>query len=694
MASSINPNNIDGAYPVAGQDNDSQGFRDNFTNIKTNFTSAKSEIESLQTTSVTLAAENDFNFTGIISKAVMKNNADSVNALGTVGGAIALDVSTGIIHTATLNASSSISFTNWPTTGRGGRVRFIVTINNVAHTLTLPAAVTLGNETVQGMSSLVITFPATGTYIYDFSTIDAGSVILVEDLTQSDTALGNIQITGNTISAINTNGDIVLSPNGTGTVKTDNLKFDGNTISSTDTNGDIIFSPDGTGEISITGTTATIITAATDQALTISPNGSGAVNVPAGYKDRAGFGTNSLTSKEYVDTVIAGGTIASIPLRHGVTIGMMAATQANPVVITASDGSVRSITGATNASPVQITTSGAHGLVSGDRVFISNVTGMTDINDLDFYVKYVDATNFQLYSDIWLANPIDGTAYGVYSGPSGDVEKFINHNLENGAKIQITGVVGMTELNSNTYYANNVTATTFELYDDAGLLTSTDGSGFTAYTSGGSVAVQEVIENGDTLVITSGTNMNVGISNDKYTVNLASDVLGLDNLQTDVLELTTAGTPTIQTPAGSNANLAINPDGTGVVLIGGTAPTIATTDSNLDLVIDPHGTGKIDLKGEIIIDSSITTASGSNANITLAPNGTGKVLLSATEITTGTNEDIVLEPNGTGTIDFDGGITTATSATAGTNGDVPAQVVGYLIVKIAGTEYKIPYYNT
>ena len=37
MTSAINPNNIDSAYPVAGQDNDSQGFRDNFTNIKTNF---------------------------------------------------------------------------------------------------------------------------------------------------------------------------------------------------------------------------------------------------------------------------------------------------------------------------------------------------------------------------------------------------------------------------------------------------------------------------------------------------------------------------------------------------------------------------------------------------------------------------------------------------------------------------------
>ena len=48
MASSINSNNIDGTYPIAGQDNDSQGFRDNFTNVKTNFTNAKAEIEDLQ----------------------------------------------------------------------------------------------------------------------------------------------------------------------------------------------------------------------------------------------------------------------------------------------------------------------------------------------------------------------------------------------------------------------------------------------------------------------------------------------------------------------------------------------------------------------------------------------------------------------------------------------------------------------
>jgi len=59
MASNINPNNIDGAYPIAGQDNDSQGFRDNFTNIKTNLEYAETEITTLQSNVVDLQSKLD-----------------------------------------------------------------------------------------------------------------------------------------------------------------------------------------------------------------------------------------------------------------------------------------------------------------------------------------------------------------------------------------------------------------------------------------------------------------------------------------------------------------------------------------------------------------------------------------------------------------------------------------------------------
>jgi len=48
MTSLINTTNIDETYPISGQDNDSQGFRDNFTNIKTQLDTASSEISGLQ----------------------------------------------------------------------------------------------------------------------------------------------------------------------------------------------------------------------------------------------------------------------------------------------------------------------------------------------------------------------------------------------------------------------------------------------------------------------------------------------------------------------------------------------------------------------------------------------------------------------------------------------------------------------
>ena len=49
MASNIVPGNIDATYPKAGQDNSSQGFRDNFNQIKANFTTAQEELTDLQT---------------------------------------------------------------------------------------------------------------------------------------------------------------------------------------------------------------------------------------------------------------------------------------------------------------------------------------------------------------------------------------------------------------------------------------------------------------------------------------------------------------------------------------------------------------------------------------------------------------------------------------------------------------------
>ena len=62
MTSLINFAAINENFPVAGQDNDTQVFRDNFDTIKTNFSAAKTEIEDLQDNVARTDVESDFNY--------------------------------------------------------------------------------------------------------------------------------------------------------------------------------------------------------------------------------------------------------------------------------------------------------------------------------------------------------------------------------------------------------------------------------------------------------------------------------------------------------------------------------------------------------------------------------------------------------------------------------------------------------
>jgi hypothetical protein len=192
MTSQINPNNIDGAYPVAGQDNNSQGFRDNFTNTKTNFEYAAEEITDLQNKVVLKAAlsgggslNNDM-LGSILSNAQLQDISQTRVSLGTLSGSVTINYAAGSVQTVATNGSISLAFTNFPAAGASGTVAVIVTISNVAHTLTLPAAVSVNTVGVQGLTGSVITFAAVGTYTFVFSTSNGGSEIT---LNQTNAAL-------------------------------------------------------------------------------------------------------------------------------------------------------------------------------------------------------------------------------------------------------------------------------------------------------------------------------------------------------------------------------------------------------------------------------------------------------------------------------------------------------------------------
>ena len=189
MTSNINPNNIDGAYPVAGQDNNSQGFRDNFTNTSTNFQYAADEITDLQNNAVLKSAlagtTLDNNMGGsVLSNAQLQDMSETVVSLGTVSGTTTINYALGGYQTLTTNGAVSLAFSNFPNAGAAAAVTVVVTLANVIHTLILPASVTVNARGIQGLnvSSGVISFSSTGVYSFTFRTSNSGSTVSITEV--------------------------------------------------------------------------------------------------------------------------------------------------------------------------------------------------------------------------------------------------------------------------------------------------------------------------------------------------------------------------------------------------------------------------------------------------------------------------------------------------------------------------------
>lgn len=195
MASNINANNIDGAYPVAGQDNDSQGFRDNFTNTRTNFQFAADEITDLQNKVILKAA-----LAGGGNLQVINNMAGSplINFqaqdvsytflnIGSIAGSQNIDYSLGSYQQLSTNGSVNLSFINWPATGIAAEITVAVNVTNTAHTVTLTSGSVWRNSVgVQGAvvsgTTTVITVPVVGVYRFTVYTNDGGATLTLSEV--------------------------------------------------------------------------------------------------------------------------------------------------------------------------------------------------------------------------------------------------------------------------------------------------------------------------------------------------------------------------------------------------------------------------------------------------------------------------------------------------------------------------------
>lgn len=147
-----------------------------------------------------------------------------------------------------------------------------------------------------------------------------------------NTKLANSSVTIGT-SSVSLGGD-VKDINGVEQLDVDNIQLDGNTVSTTSGNLNLVLSPDG----------------------------SGSVTVPSGYSSRAGFGSDSLVNKSYVDSV-ANGLDVKESVRVATTGALPAVTYNNGAgTLTANANGALSIDGVT--------------LSTNDRVLVKDQGGV------------------------------------------------------------------------------------------------------------------------------------------------------------------------------------------------------------------------------------------------------------------------------------------------------------------------------
>jgi hypothetical protein len=179
-------NNIQSAYPTAGANNDSQGFRDNFAAIKNSLSVAASEITTLQLNGVNLnKAVNDFAFSSVLTRAQLQNSGlVAVNAASSatnVANVIPVDYSLGSYQKIAVAGGgvSTFSVSNWPNTGIYANLRLEISLASLG-TITFDASQSATPGTVRNDLSAVpytTTSTVNKTTVWELWTSDAGATV-------------------------------------------------------------------------------------------------------------------------------------------------------------------------------------------------------------------------------------------------------------------------------------------------------------------------------------------------------------------------------------------------------------------------------------------------------------------------------------------------------------------------------------
>lgn len=193
--SQINTNGINTNYPVPGQNNSSQGFRDNFAQIKTGLNTAGTEITDLQNKAVLKAAldnsvlNNDMANTLISNASTRGWRATTYNLGNALSGTVLVDVNKADVHYGTVTANVSLQFGSWAPINTESSVTVRLAVANTDAVISLPSQVVSSNnnfgvtilENYANISNTAtVTAPSNVEILeYTFTSLDCGNTITV-----------------------------------------------------------------------------------------------------------------------------------------------------------------------------------------------------------------------------------------------------------------------------------------------------------------------------------------------------------------------------------------------------------------------------------------------------------------------------------------------------------------------------------
>ena len=295
--STINTNGINVNYPVPGENNSSQGFRDNFTNIKNNINTAGTEITELQNKGVFktgltgIPVDNNMANTLISNAAVRGFRSTTYNLGNAISGSVVIDATLGDVQFGTITGNTTVQLAGWAPSGTRSAISLDFTIANTEAYVIFPGTVNasgniIENNTLVGGNLAIATAPYSVTNLkYELSTTNCGNTVTINPLNRpyQTSQIETRQAITPTGYQGDRNGDIAVAPaiepvTVTATTVTTNIFtvasttgfYVGMPIQFTAQGGDVIFGGPGSGTTyyvsTITADTSFVVT--TDAALT------------------------------------------------------------------------------------------------------------------------------------------------------------------------------------------------------------------------------------------------------------------------------------------------------------------------------------------------------------------------------------------------------------------------------------------